>query len=805
MSDINRKEELHIKNKDLEQRLQKDLERYEIIYIQAPRGWGKYTFLQDYAKKTGKASIYWLEETREKSLQQKIRELPSENGRIIIIPKLELILQKGMKEDIWKLIRERRKGDRFLFASTVPLPEELLSYVAARRLIVYGIRELRPSNEEVRAYFAEKDIELGMEELLRIEKDLYNMPLCIYMLENPLRNSARGYCRAVREQCLGDVYAYMDVTFFRSFRVEEQDALLQLACFEEITEELIGFVLNWSAKQVKAFLEMLFGKGSILEPCGKRVWRYERLFSSFLSWSLLKYMDVEGLTALYRRAEEYYMEQGDYLSALRFGSLLKDYEQMAENLHLLLKGKVNSQTILSLEDYFAEIPLTYLRRYPNVIAAGSMMESLNCNRSRAKTYRQILVDMSEECQDAGMRAELQMLLIYLDLCSPGGMTPESLREILEKVKKGQVLPGAGSKGNFVPNHISVLHGDNDFSCFLMEGVEAFLVMDEFQELLEKMFGRGFAGIKKFQQAEIFYEYNQLDESLDMLSKCQSEARAHENRNMQMLCSMKLGSLLVARNQAEGVEAFLLQQMEEELEAGGLRRDNYAAHRIYFYLLSGNSRKIMEWMKERAPDERGRFYSTHYYQYLMKAKVYIWQGQNVLARMILGSLLEFAGQYGMYYLGIQARMLEAVIYFREENELWEEKMAEALEMGRKIRFIRVFADEGAAVYELLQSLGKRDKNRGSDAYFQKVLTAVRAQMLLYPKYLKREKGQEIQSLSSYEQDVLRLLVIGEKNARIAQILCVSENTVKYHLKNIYQKLGVKSRSQAVKMVSEYHLL
>ena len=65
-------------------------------------------------------------------------------------------------------------------------------------------------------------------------------------------------------------------------------------------------------------------------------------------------------------------------------------------------------------------------------------------------------------------------------------------------------------------------------------------------------------------------------------------------------------------------------------------------------------------------------------------------------------------------------------------------------------------------------------------------------------------EEIQ-FTSYERDILHLLALGEKNAEIARTLSVSENTVKYHLKNIYQKLDVKNRSQAINRIAEYHLL
>jgi len=53
-----------------------------------------------------------------------------------------------------------------------------------------------------------------------------------------------------------------------------------------------------------------------------------------------------------------------------------------------------------------------------------------------------------------------------------------------------------------------------------------------------------------------------------------------------------------------------------------------------------------------------------------------------------------------------------------------------------------------------------------------------------------------ALTRRELEVLALLAAGQTNKQIASAQSVSPNTVKFHVKNIFEKLGVRSRSQAV---------
>ncbi|WP_429206248.1 LuxR C-terminal-related transcriptional regulator, partial [Aeromonas veronii] len=58
------------------------------------------------------------------------------------------------------------------------------------------------------------------------------------------------------------------------------------------------------------------------------------------------------------------------------------------------------------------------------------------------------------------------------------------------------------------------------------------------------------------------------------------------------------------------------------------------------------------------------------------------------------------------------------------------------------------------------------------------------------------------LTAREQEIIRYLMTGASNVEIADSLFVSEHTVKSHLYNVFKKLNVKNRIQAVSWAKEY---
>ena len=89
----------------------------------------------------------------------------------------------------------------------------------------------------------------------------------------------------------------------------------------------------------------------------------------------------------------------------------------------------------------------------------------------------------------------------------------------------------------------------------------------------------------------------------------------------------------------------------------------------------------------------------------------------------------------------------------------------------------------------------------DAPCEELFTAIR-QVHRGQKYIMSQVAQKLtdrfqsSELTDRELEVLQLLVQGNSNRDISEVLCVAEGTVKFHVRNILDKLGAGDRTQAV---------
>ncbi len=122
---------------------------------------------------------------------------------------------------------------------------------------------------------------------------------------------------------------------------------------------------------------------------------------------------------------------------------------------------------------------------------------------------------------------------------------------------------------------------------------------------------------------------------------------------------------------------------------------------------------------------------------------------------------------------------------------------ALALAEPEGYVRIFVDEGSPMAALLEVAAKRGS---APTYVRQLRTAFGAVEGKEPV-----RQDLIEPLSERELDVLRLLRTDMDGPAIANELVVSLNTMRTHTKNIYTKLGVNSRREAVHRAQELDLL
>jgi LuxR family maltose regulon positive regulatory protein len=192
----------------------------------------------------------------------------------------------------------------------------------------------------------------------------------------------------------------------------------------------------------------------------------------------------------------------------------------------------------------------------------------------------------------------------------------------------------------------------------------------------------------------------------------------------------------------------------------------------------------------------------YQEVLTLAQVHIACGELDEALALLGRLLEMAEATGAMGHATRVLVLRAIVLQANgQVDPALSALSRALSLAEPEGYVRAFVDEGAAMAHLLRLA----ISRGTTTRYAHDLLAALEDETRDGEPVLSASAELIDPLSEREMEVLRLLITHLSRKEIADQLCVSLNTVRFHFKNIYSKLGVHSRSDAVRRAEELNLL
>jgi LuxR family maltose regulon positive regulatory protein len=247
-------------------------------------------------------------------------------------------------------------------------------------------------------------------------------------------------------------------------------------------------------------------------------------------------------------------------------------------------------------------------------------------------------------------------------------------------------------------------------------------------------------------------------------------------------------------------------------------DHIAAWEAKLWLAQGNVAQAIRWARESDLHIDDEFRFDHLFKYECLARVLIAQGQDdpaclERALLLLTRLLAAAERSGAAYFMVRFLVLEAGVLVHNQIAQARVVLVRALDMAESQGYIRIFVDEFEQIGNLMLSILTRrqgpQQTAGQSAapdYVNRLLSALRDESgAVLPQTTLSQSCTLVEPLSERELEVLHLVATGLSNRQIAQSLVIAVNTVKNHLKNIYGKLAVHSRTQAVERARNLDLL
>ncbi len=181
----------------------------------------------------------------------------------------------------------------------------------------------------------------------------------------------------------------------------------------------------------------------------------------------------------------------------------------------------------------------------------------------------------------------------------------------------------------------------------------------------------------------------------------------------------------------------------------------------------------------------------------------------------------ATHFGRRYRVIQMAVLESVTLARAgKQDAALERFREALTLAQPEGYITTIIGGDPRVKGLILALRERlgsssDHNVGFRHYLGRLLSECDTQIRRADNSPAQGTGTSsgqlatflppVEALNARESEVLNLIALGRTNRDIARQLAIAENTVKWHVKNIFEKLSVVNRTMAVGRARELGLL
>ncbi len=580
----------------------------------------------------------------------------------------------------------------------------------------------------------------------------------------------------------------------------------------------------------------------------RREWfRYHHLFSDLLRQRLSETITELELAGLCQTASAWFEQHGLIDEAIGLALRARDYDRAARLIELHVDWLFKHSELQTLADDVGALPPDFLARHLHLLAMRAW--ALLASGQPAEAWRDVQTiervaginegdwsrwaDLPDQARAALMEATVMRMRFIIDQ-GQADRVLELAHQVLPQLTADQQVwlynmsVALRPPVRFMVGVARELRGElqpaeEEFRATVTEGTEnphivalalghlgsmqlqqgqlraaaetyrqAFQLAEEMGRYSSPFFGISHAGY-----GGLLYEWNDLAAAQRQVEDGIAQGKVWNSWEALLPGYLNLARVKQALDDWDGAFAALDEMVSLTRSAMPATPLLAESARAWLWLRQGRLREVERWARDLGLNSRQDITLSNETDLVTLARLLIAQNKLSEANALLQRLIAATESSGHWASHLAAQLWYAVtLEAQDKSREAQLTLVQLLKQAEPEGHVRLFVDAGLPLARLLYQAIEHDL---APAYAQRLLSAFpQADWSPQPGPAQQTERPEglIEPLSDRELEVLRLIDQGLSNSEIAAKLVLSTGTVKVHSHNIFSKLGVSSRIQAV---------
>jgi LuxR family transcriptional regulator, maltose regulon positive regulatory protein len=581
-----------------------------------------------------------------------------------------------------------------------------------------------------------------------------------------------------------------------------------------------------------------------------RWFRYHHLFADLLQAHLRQMMPADAVADLHTRASQWFERNEFVVEAVNHALAAKDFDAAASLVERHASMIMTRGELTTLLRWIDALPADVSRRHPQIIIAKAWALTLAGAKPQVELMLQQVeaqIESSDETPAAReVRGNAAVIRGYFAMLAGDYVQALELTEYAEallpesSVQARSILPytlGAAyrGQGDYEKAAEAFAHlariGEvsNELLVWATAATEVVNTRryqgqlrkagETARQALQRMADQGaqpFGSLAKVEVAlcDVLREQNELDEAHQRVTDVIARMKAWDMPTDRLFAYLTLTRILESRGDFAGAFEALrnakeLRSSQPVLMTLARSTDIYEIRLLLATHDIAAAARLMDGLRPGTTP----MVNIREQELIVLARVRLAQGRYAEAAAILTPLSKNAevggrGSTLLESLALQAHALDG----QGDREAAMEILIKALTFAEPEGFVRIFVEEGEAMYSLLAAAAGRLASTTDPAtiplkaYVTKLLNAFSGNPPTgVGPHSQNKVADLVELLTSRELEVLQLIANGDSNRTIAEKLVITVSAVKKHTSNIFGKMNVNSRTQALARAHQLGLL